>query len=91
MNERPFSPEEYKLIKKIEPKISENGKNYWEIPKLKKNEYLAVALKKGGFIRPTKGKPYMSKDKFFYMNFDVKIHDLYIVDLKENKELLCQK
>lgn len=68
-----------RVLQKVEVKIAEDGRQYWELPKLKDKEYYSAKLKRGGFIKVTGGEPYMSKDKFFYMNFDIDKHDVLIV------------
>jgi hypothetical protein len=52
-----------KIIKIIEPRIAKDGLEYYKTPKLDKDEYIAVRLKKSNrFIRPTGGQPYLAKD-----------------------------
>ncbi|MBO7696218.1 MAG: hypothetical protein J6T10_26580 [Methanobrevibacter sp.] len=71
-----------KVLKIIEAIPAKEYGLYYPFPELKNNEYYAPKLKKGGFIRPTNGEPYLSKDKGFFMNFDKKTVDVAIVELE---------
>lgn len=76
---------EIEKVYEVEITTAEDGRATWKLPMLKDDEYYAAKLKKGGYIRPTNGEPYLSKDKFFWMNFRPDIHDLQVVR-KINKD-----
>ena len=69
-----------KLIQKLKPQIAQDGRTYIKMPDLKENEYYAAVNKKNNkLIHPTNEKYYLSKNKGFYMMFDLENTDIIIV------------
>lgn len=75
------------IVKQVEIKTSQDGKKYWSLPILKSDEFYAAKLKNGGFIHPSNNKPYISKDRLFWMSFGIKEHDLFIVKKETDEDL----
>lgn len=74
------------IVEIIESSKAQDGRTYYKQPHLEENQYIMARLKRSkGFIRPTNGKPYTSKDIQFFNCLDENSIELVIMEKQNDR------